>query len=155
MNECIGECPGKTRLRPLEEADGEECLGASAGAFDLVEHVALLSSGAPILLLCLARPELGEKRPSWPLTLRLEPLDDGDVADLIPDRLNPVLREQIVRAAGGNPLFIGAMLANWLLHGIELPIDRAVHQPLLVSLIGMIAWAPVMMFWLHPDGAAV
>lgn len=30
---------------------------------DLVEHVALLSSGAPILLLCLARPELVERRP--------------------------------------------------------------------------------------------
>ena len=25
---------------------------------DLIEHAALLSSGAPILLLCLARPEL-------------------------------------------------------------------------------------------------
>ena len=78
---------------------------------DLVEHVALLSSGAPILLLCIARPELSDRRPSWPITLRLEPLDDGEVADLIPDRLDPDLREQIVRAAGGNPLFIGEMLA--------------------------------------------
>ena len=29
---------------------------------DLVEHVALLSSGSPLLLLCLARPELAERR---------------------------------------------------------------------------------------------
>ena len=43
---------------------------------DLVEHVALLSSGAPLLLLCLARPELVERRPQWPVTVRLEPLPE-------------------------------------------------------------------------------
>ena len=31
---------------------------------DLIEHVALLSTGAPILLLCMARPELTERRPA-------------------------------------------------------------------------------------------
>ena len=41
---------------------------------DLIEHVALLSSGAAILLLCLARPELAERHPAWFVTLRLEPL---------------------------------------------------------------------------------
>ncbi len=41
---------------------------------DLIEHVALLSSGASILLFCMARPELAERRPAWPVTLRLEPL---------------------------------------------------------------------------------
>ena len=33
---------------------------------DLVEATALLSGGAPILLLCMARPELLERRPAWP-----------------------------------------------------------------------------------------
>ena len=32
---------------------------------DLIEHVADLSRGAPILLLCLARPELLERAPVW------------------------------------------------------------------------------------------
>ena len=41
---------------------------------DLVESTALLSTGAPLLLLCMARPELVERRPSWPGVLRLEPL---------------------------------------------------------------------------------
>ena len=50
---------------------------------DLVEHVALLSSGAPILLLCMARPELLDSRPSWPVTVRLEPLGGEDAASLI------------------------------------------------------------------------
>ena len=46
---------------------------------DLIEHVALLSSGAAILLLCMARPELLERRPAWPVTLRLDPLGAEDV----------------------------------------------------------------------------
>jgi class 3 adenylate cyclase/tetratricopeptide (TPR) repeat protein len=78
---------------------------------DLVEHVALLSSGAPILLLCLARPELAERRSGWPVTVRLYPLGDDEVAELMPDDVAGELRAKIVRAAGGNPLFIGEMLA--------------------------------------------
>jgi class 3 adenylate cyclase len=78
---------------------------------DLVEHVALLSSGAPILLLCLARPELVERRLAWPLTLRLDPLAEDEVEELLPSALGAELRERIARAAGGNPLFLTEMLA--------------------------------------------
>jgi class 3 adenylate cyclase/tetratricopeptide (TPR) repeat protein len=78
---------------------------------DLIEHVALLSSGTAILLLCMARPGLGEHRPTWPVTLRLEPLRDEDVDELIPEDIPGRLRERIARAAGGNPLFIEEMLA--------------------------------------------
>ncbi len=78
---------------------------------DLIEHVALLSAGAAILLLCMARPELSERRPTWPVTLRLEPLDDDDVDELISERIPGDLRARIARAASGNPLFIGEILA--------------------------------------------
>jgi class 3 adenylate cyclase/tetratricopeptide (TPR) repeat protein len=78
---------------------------------DLIEHVALLSSGAPILLLCIARPELAERRPAWPVIIRLEPLGDRDVDELIPARIGRELRDKITRAAGGNPLFVEEMLA--------------------------------------------
>jgi class 3 adenylate cyclase/tetratricopeptide (TPR) repeat protein len=78
---------------------------------DLIEHVALLSSGAPVLLLCMARPELTERHPAWPVTLRLEPLSNLDVEELIAERAPERLRERIARAAGGNPLFIEEMLA--------------------------------------------
>src|SRR6185295_13817723 len=71
---------------------------------DLIEHVALLSSGASILLFCMARPELTERRPTWPVTLRLEPLRNEDVDELIPERISGEMRDKIVRAAGGNPL---------------------------------------------------
>jgi class 3 adenylate cyclase/tetratricopeptide (TPR) repeat protein len=78
---------------------------------DLIEHVALLSAGAPILLLCIARPELVERHPTWPVTLRLEPLDAEDVDRLIPDQIVGGLRDRIARAAGGNPLFVEEMVA--------------------------------------------
>jgi class 3 adenylate cyclase/tetratricopeptide (TPR) repeat protein len=78
---------------------------------DLIEHVALLSSGASILVLCMARPELTEHHAAWPVALRLEPLADAEVRELIAERVPERLRERIATAAAGNPLFIEAMLA--------------------------------------------
>jgi class 3 adenylate cyclase/tetratricopeptide (TPR) repeat protein len=78
---------------------------------DLLEHITLLSSGASILLLAMARPELAEHRANWPVTLRLEPLAAGDVEALIPERIPGELRAKIARTAGGNPLFVEEMVA--------------------------------------------
>jgi len=78
---------------------------------ELVESIALLSTGAPLLLLCMARPELLERRPSWPSALRLQPLPPEDADALIGARFSGELRERIAAAAGGNPLFISEMLA--------------------------------------------
>ena len=78
---------------------------------DLVDHVALLSSGAPLALACMARPELLDRRPQWPVTLRLEPLPADEVDELIPPEVGSAQRARIARAAGGNPLFISEMLA--------------------------------------------
>jgi class 3 adenylate cyclase/tetratricopeptide (TPR) repeat protein len=78
---------------------------------DLVESIALLSTDSPLMLLCMARPELVERRPAWPGTLRLEPLASEDADALIGDDVPPKLRDRITHAAGGNPLFISEMLA--------------------------------------------
>jgi class 3 adenylate cyclase/tetratricopeptide (TPR) repeat protein len=78
---------------------------------DLVEAAALLTSDAPILLLCMARPELLERRPAWPGALRLEPLSEDEADELIRDQASGELRDRIAHAAGGNPLFISEMLA--------------------------------------------
>ena len=78
---------------------------------DLIDGVAVLSSRAPLLLLCLARPELTDRRPEWPVALRLRPLPDEEVGELLPDTLPPELRQKITRAAGGNPLFVTEMVA--------------------------------------------
>ena len=78
---------------------------------DLLEGIALLSSGAPLLLVCMARPELLDRRPQWPVGLRLGPLSGAQVSELIGDRAAMPLGERIARAAGGNPLFVLEMLA--------------------------------------------
>ena len=78
---------------------------------DLVESTALLSSGGPLLLLGMARPELAERRPGWPGMLQLEPLPADQADALIGAAVSDEQRERIARAAGGNPLFISEMLA--------------------------------------------
>ena len=89
---------------------------------DLIESTALLWAGAPLLLLCMARPEFVERRPSWSGTLRLEPLPEEQADALIGDRVSEELRERIARAAGGNPLFISEMLAMAAENGnVEVP----------------------------------
>jgi class 3 adenylate cyclase len=78
---------------------------------DLVESIALLSTGAPLLLVCMARPELFDRRPRWPATLPLEPLPPEEAGALVGDAVPEELRQRIVRTAGGNPLFLTEILA--------------------------------------------
>jgi tetratricopeptide (TPR) repeat protein len=83
---------------------------------DLLEHVAYLSRGRPLLLLCLARPELLDRRPGWPAPLRLDPLDTAQSYQLIAQRYGhkrtePAVRDRILAASGGNPLFVEELVA--------------------------------------------
>jgi class 3 adenylate cyclase/tetratricopeptide (TPR) repeat protein len=89
---------------------------------ELIEHVADLSRGAPILLLCMARPELLDRRPTWAggklnaTTVSLEPLSEEETDELIAgllegSALEEGLQVRIRRAAGGNPLYLEEMLA--------------------------------------------
>ena len=68
-------------------------------------------AGAPLLLVCLARPELLERRPHGRSTLRLEPLPADAVDELIGDECPRSCATRIAAAAGGNPLFVTEMLA--------------------------------------------
>src|SRR5690606_5589720 len=56
---------------------------------DLVEHVAKLAANAPLLLVCMARPELDEIDPAWcqdmPNAVRL------DLAPLAPSHVDELL----------------------------------------------------------------
>ena len=89
---------------------------------DLLEYVLGFSGGAPILLLCLARPDIFDSRPSWaaprPNTslVTLAPLSADESAELfeglvLDAPVAPDLRDRIVAAADGNPLFVEQMLA--------------------------------------------
>jgi class 3 adenylate cyclase len=95
---------------------------ADATLLDLVEHVADLSREAPMLLLCLARPDLLDRRPGWgggklnATTVLLEPLPADDCerlidALLVGAPLGDDVRARILAAADGNPLFVEEMLA--------------------------------------------
>lgn len=50
-------------------------------------------------------------------------------------------------------LFIGAITANWLLAGLDLPMDQNLDQPLLVSILGMLVGAFFMMWWFKSEAA--
>jgi class 3 adenylate cyclase len=85
---------------------------------DLVEYLAGWSAGAPILLLCLARPDLVDARPSWGAdapSIRLQPLTEEESGQLIDNLLGRApleeeARVRIRRAAEGNPLFVEEIL---------------------------------------------
>jgi len=89
---------------------------------DLIEYVVGWSRDAPILVLCLARPELMDRRPSWIApranadTVALERLSEHQ-ADALLERLqseaelSEAARRRIAEAAEGNPLFVEQMVA--------------------------------------------
>jgi class 3 adenylate cyclase/tetratricopeptide (TPR) repeat protein len=88
---------------------------------DLVEHVADFSREAPILVLCMGRPELLDRRQAWgggkmnATNVLLEPLGTDEAAELLanllPSHIEDGLRTRILEAAGGNPLFVEEMVA--------------------------------------------
>ncbi|HEY3549490.1 MAG TPA: adenylate/guanylate cyclase domain-containing protein [Gaiellaceae bacterium] len=111
----------------LEEAAPVACVvddlhWAEPTLLDLVDHVADWSRDAPILLVCIARPELLDRRPTWAggklnaTTVLLEPLTSDETDELIERLLGDAgledaLRVRIREAAEGNPLFVEQMLA--------------------------------------------
>jgi class 3 adenylate cyclase/tetratricopeptide (TPR) repeat protein len=86
---------------------------------DLIEHIADLSRDAPILLLCMARPELLDRRAGWAggkvnaTNVLLEPLGADETEQLIESlgHFDASMRERIREAAEGNPLFVEEMVA--------------------------------------------
>jgi class 3 adenylate cyclase/tetratricopeptide (TPR) repeat protein len=88
---------------------------------DLVEHAADFIRDAPILLICMARPELLDRRSAWgggklnATNVLLEPLGADEAAELLasllPAEVEGDLRARILDAAGGNPLFVEEMVA--------------------------------------------
>ena len=93
---------------------------------DLLEYVAGFSRDHPVLVLCMARPELREIRPEWDragTVITLSPLDPSTSEDLIEHligsaRLSPQIRDRIVEASEGNPLFVEEMLRTLIDDGV-------------------------------------
>jgi tetratricopeptide (TPR) repeat protein len=96
---------------------------------DLIEHVAALARDAPLLLVCMARPELLERRTGWGGGLRnataiyLEPLGLADSVALIRNvpgggALPDAACERIAAETAGTPLFLEEMVAMLIDTGV-------------------------------------
>jgi len=105
----------------------EDIHWADEGMLDLIEYLARWVRG-PVLIVCLARDELLDRRPGWgggrlnSTTIPLEPLAPAQalelVAALLPDSdRRAELAEQVAARSGGNPLFAEEMVNRLLEDG--------------------------------------
>ena len=116
----------------------EDVHWAEPTLLDLVEYLAERVRSAPILVVCIARPELLEERPGWghgnpnASSLLLERLPDADCETLIANLargLTPATRVRVLETADGNPLFIEQLVAMLTEAGgyeAELPIPPTI-----------------------------
>ncbi len=110
---------------------------------DLIEHFADWTRDVPVVLACLARPELVELRQGWgggklnATSILLEPLSAAESVELIGNLadsdLDEATKQRIVAAAEGNPLFVEEMLALALEEG--LPVDQIQIPPTIQALL--------------------
>jgi class 3 adenylate cyclase/tetratricopeptide (TPR) repeat protein len=100
----------------------EDAHWAEPTLLDLIEYLSEWLRERPVLLLCLARPELLDVRPGWgggkvnSISVLLGSLSQDEVDRMLNERLEhqelaPGVRERIVEAAQGVPLFVEQMLA--------------------------------------------
>jgi class 3 adenylate cyclase/tetratricopeptide (TPR) repeat protein len=99
----------------------EDIHWAEPKLLELLEYLAGWMHDAPILLLCLARPDLLEERPGWLTSqtgtgLLLGPLTKAESEALLEEigrewPLDAAARARITAAAEGNPLYVEQMAA--------------------------------------------
>jgi tetratricopeptide (TPR) repeat protein len=88
---------------------------------EFIVHLVAGASDVPLLVLCTARLELLETRPSWAgglrnaTTIALSPLSSTDTEQILNALLGRAPDAQTVRRAGGNPLFA---------HELAMVLDR-------------------------------
>ncbi len=100
---------------------------AEPAFLDLVEYLAGWSRDAPILVCCLARPDIAETRPAWTgTTIQLAPLQREEAQQLLENLAGPLdhdAAEAIGRATGGNPLFLEEMMRMLVEDGLLVERD--------------------------------
>jgi class 3 adenylate cyclase/tetratricopeptide (TPR) repeat protein len=88
---------------------------AAPALLSILEHLAEWAREAPILLLCLARPELLDQLPTWgrtpgAVTIQLEPLAAAPSRELarhlLAATVAPAFEDTIADVADGNPFFL-------------------------------------------------
>ncbi len=112
---------GMAKARPLVIVL-DDLHWAEPSLLDLIDQVTDWSRDAPILVVCMARPELLDLRADWgggklhATTTALEPLSVEETGRLVgnllgDDGLDPSARTRIVTASEGNPLFVEETIA--------------------------------------------
>ena len=94
----------------------EDIHWAEEPLLELIEHLGTWVRNVPVLLLCLARPELLDIRPGWgggrvrATAIELEPLSEADsealIEALLDGELPGVTRSALLEKTEGNPLFV-------------------------------------------------
>ncbi len=93
---------------------------------DLIEYVSSFSQGVSMMLLCLARRDLLDTRPSWgtgSTSMLLDPLGPEVIGKLIENLLGQaqmpeIMRRKITEAAEGNPLYVEEILRMLIDDGV-------------------------------------
>jgi len=115
----------------------EDIHWADDDSLALLERLSAQTMDAPAVMICLARPQLFERRPGWAAenaaatTLPLAPLSETDCRALVlqilrklPD-IPPALLELIVRSAAGNPFYVEELVRVLIEDGIIVPGETA------------------------------
>jgi class 3 adenylate cyclase/tetratricopeptide (TPR) repeat protein len=100
----------------------EDIHWAEPTLLDLIEYLTSWSRSAPVLIICLARPDLLDRRPTWATPtaestlVALDPLSSDHTEALLEwlqgeAKLGSDARARIMEAADGNPLFVEQMAA--------------------------------------------
>ncbi|HEY7178041.1 MAG TPA: adenylate/guanylate cyclase domain-containing protein [Gaiella sp.] len=132
----------RARERPLALVV-EDIHWAEPTLLDLAEHLGDWTRDAPLLLLCLARPELLDGRPAWGgEVLTLEPLSESEAEELIENLLDGTAlddgtRARIREVAEGNPLFVEQLLAMLAEGGDPGDVPPTIHALLAARLDGL------------------
>jgi class 3 adenylate cyclase/tetratricopeptide (TPR) repeat protein len=94
----------------------EDLHWADEALLAFLEYLAEWAQGVPLLIVCVARPELYERRPGWGAgqrnahTINVAPLSDQETAELVSHLasstvLGEELERTVLERAGGNPLY--------------------------------------------------
>jgi class 3 adenylate cyclase/tetratricopeptide (TPR) repeat protein len=114
----------------------EDVHWAEPAFLDLIEHL-VDNVDAPVLIICDARPEFLELRPRWrdrvdSAVIALEPLSSAQservIANMlgVPD-LDERVRDDVIRAAEGNPLFVEQLVSMLVDDGLIENRDGSWH----------------------------
>jgi tetratricopeptide (TPR) repeat protein len=120
----------------------EDIHWAEPTLLDLIEHIVEWTREAPMLIVCVARPDLLDERPGWPGELiDLEPLRSEEAETLVAmlaTGVDPAIRVRAIEVAEGNPLFLEQLLALAVEDGHEVAVPDTI-QALLSARLDQVA----------------